>query len=454
MNITKECQKLEIAEEFIKLQGEQNQALSTTKDAKQIRDIIDRYSKEWNKFIEKYPDVLLNFSNHQFNTEINCSNWNIPKCEFYNVIFNGEVNFCETNFSGEVRFTGSKFMSKCSFKKAIFLKRAFFCKTTFNCIAKFGKSNFFIEAKFRAVVFKEMVSFNGTNFENGFRFEDVIFEGDVGFFSAKGDDKSIKNFFYVKFCGETRFISNKKRKLDEIKIFNIEITDSVFKDRVWFGGYNFTIKLRRSEFEKAVYFDGWGGRIDKIDLRRTVFCNIVIFDIPFKSFPDFSQTIFYKLPLINETWSRIIKSEVKEKEEPQFRFFKDHFLQHNDHQKELEYFELEMIAKERSLPFFQKIPYYVYNITSSYGNSIIRPLWWLMVSFISFGRIFSENFSIKNPYFASFTRTIFPVIQADKVFLLDDYEKIASGVLISQTIINSILLFLLLLGIRNKFKIK
>jgi hypothetical protein len=216
--------------------------------------------------------------------------------------------------------------------------------------------------------------------------------------------------------------------------------------------------LDRSEFEKTIYFEESrktnipGGNIGKINLNRTVFYNLAVFDITFLNIPDFSRAAFFKQPIIREKWN--LTGQISKENESTFRFLKDYFLKQNNHQKELEYFNYEMVAKEKSLPLFQKIPYHLYDIISNYGNSVIRPLWWLLVSFVSFGRIFSENFCIKSPYFASFMRMVFPIIQADKVFLLNDLEKISNGVLLSQSIINSILLFLLLLGIRNKFKIK
>ena len=87
-------------------------------------------------------------------------------------------------------------------------------------------------------------------------------------------------------------------------------------------------------------------------------------------------------------------------------------------------------------------------------NSVIKPACLLFVSWISFGFFSKKYFFIQNPYLASFAKTFFPLIQEDKVFLINDLKNLPPYLLITQSSINLILLFLLFLGLRNRFKIK
>ena len=85
--------------------------------------------------------------------------------------------------------------------------------------------------------------------------------------------------------------------------------------------------------------------------------------------PDFFQARFFNNPLITkyDKWTSIKYNKIAKEDERKFRFLKNYSAEQNDHQKELEYFELEMTAKAKGLKWFEKIIDWLYAKTSNYA---------------------------------------------------------------------------------------
>jgi len=165
-----------------------------------------------------------------------------------------------------------------------------------------------------------------------------------------------------------------------------------------------------------------------------------------------------------------------------FRKLKSMALAANDHEKDGEFFAGEMLAKRgfETTTFFGLLFNTIYWWLSDFGQSFVRPLLWLGVSFFSFAGLclylirdaltltdrlwFAVDFSFRNmlPLFGSLFR--FASAPKDHVsWYQKTYDRLATagvdidlliGLGIAQSLFGTVLLFLLLLALRNKFRLK
>lgn len=165
-----------------------------------------------------------------------------------------------------------------------------------------------------------------------------------------------------------------------------------------------------------------------------------------------------------------------------FRKLKAMALAANDHEKDGEFFAGEMLAKRgtETTGFFGLLFNTIYWWLSDFGQSFVLPLLWLGVSFLSFAAAclylirgaltwtdrlwFAADYSFRNmlPLFGSLFR--FAPAPKDHVsWYQKTYEKLATGGVdidrlislgIAQSLIGTVLLFLFLLALRNKFRLK
>ena len=170
------------------------------------------------------------------------------------------------------------------------------------------------------------------------------------------------------------------------------------------------------------------------------------------------------------------------KEVAKYRKLKSMALAANDHEKDGEFFAGEMLAKRgtETRTFFGLLFNSLYWWLSDFGQSYVRPLVWLGISFLAFAAAcltlirdtltltdrlwFAADFSFRNmlPLFGSLFR--FAAAPKDHVsWYQKTYEKLATAGVdidrlinfgIAQNLIGTVLLFLFLLALRNKFRLK
>lgn len=165
-----------------------------------------------------------------------------------------------------------------------------------------------------------------------------------------------------------------------------------------------------------------------------------------------------------------------------FRKLKSMALAANDHEKDGEFFAGEMLAKRgtETRTFFGLLFNSLYWWLSDFGQSFVRPLLWLGGSFVAFAGLclylirdtltpddrlwFAVDFSFRNmlPLFGSLFR--FAAAPKDHVsWYQKTYEELATAGVdidrlislgIAQNLIGTVLLFLFLLALRNKYRLK
>lgn len=502
-NINSES-NLEVKNYFFSLQKEQWNDIKNPENAHLMEyHVAEKYVAKWNTFIAKYPNSVLYFSGFQFNFKIICTGWNMPHCHFHGITFGGGVAF-DAVFKGAALFSAIILSSGSgnAFSEAIFEEEVCFLDIRFVVAANFDKALFHKNAYFSKPIFEKSVSFFDLKFKEKVKFQSAHFQESVLFEIFEKSDEMI--FSGGEFLKDVRFHGSNKDGC------SISATQASFKDKTWFSGSFRRIDLRSSEFDKETYFeesfrkkyyDSLGSSeaeeakksgmaifpesINEVSFARTIFRSIVFFSISFIKLPDFSRAVFQEVPKIDEELLPKLenKKEIKTGDENKFRFLKDYFLKQNNHQKEMKYFELEMIAKEKGSYGFKKVLYFLYSTIGSYGNSMAKPFYFLILS----GIIFSFNFVSSIKFFSlsacfssridavnalivrnsemidqigtaltiSFTRTIFPLVGLDYLTSSKSNFYVSHPfLLVVQSIISLVLLFLVGLGIKNEFKIK
>ena len=165
-----------------------------------------------------------------------------------------------------------------------------------------------------------------------------------------------------------------------------------------------------------------------------------------------------------------------------YRKLKAMALAANDHEKDGEFFAYEMLAKRgvETITFTGLLFNSLYHQLSNFGQSYIRPLGWFIVSFIGFATLYytmiaSKYDAVKSVSFAllySFRNAIpFMGAIANVAPAPADHTSAFSSLFASiknagvsidtlivlsifQNLIGGVLLFLLLLALRNKFRLK
>jgi hypothetical protein len=225
--------------------------------------------------------------------------------------------------------------------------------------------------------------------------------------------------------------------------------------------------------------------VKEIEFDWAIFRDVLVIKIGgFTSAPNFPEANFIdskKLSLNAESWEKngkIDSNNIVMEDELKFRFLKKYFAEQGNHFKEQQYFSYEMMAREKKLKIEKGREWWLFKIyknLSNFGMSVGLPFGWLCVSLsvffivnLLFGCDINSSFTNSvvrtlNPlakfeceatnFFNYFLSNYFSDITqlATRPMKISNPMKIVSAF---QSIINAALIFLFILGLRNKFKIK
>ena len=344
---------------------------------------------------------------------------------------------------------------------------------SFPCVASFSGAVFKdTTVNFHRAVFKESVSFNGAKFINtpACFFGMTIQKGDFYFTYVHVENRVI-NFFKAQFLGDIAEFDFMVLKKAGFSANEVKVTGHLF--------------IKNTRFPCVANFRrlSVGGACD---LSKNTFNKV----------PDFTSSIFDRPPDVSgvdvlafkgvnilELWSWPCWKSDKD-EGTKFRKLKAMALAANDHEKDGEFFAYEMLAKRghdaANKGRFALFINWVYFILSNYGQSYRRPLFFSGISYCGFTFCYAlkartllevaESFDFALGY--SF-RNVFPFLgslfgavfhpKEHKSRFEEIFEKLAPQrelvdwlvtVGFVQNAIGAVLLFLLLLGLRNKFRLK
>ncbi|MBL4800768.1 MAG: pentapeptide repeat-containing protein [Emcibacter sp.] len=379
--------------------------------------------------------------------------------ELIGVEFRNLVDFNHYIFPRYASFSNSEFHTSVSFRKACFLKKTGFSEVICHGNIGFQEATFKEEPLFFEATFKDNVEFSGAkflknvsfrdaSFFGGGHFEKIVFSGTADF-SRKVDDEDVK--------------------FSKGGFFN----DAIFMERANFRNVIFSkwaefsrVKFHKQTFFQAVTFQG-----------EVKFCDSV-----FKSTTDFTKAVFAKAPEFHgceiyvdtiwpesnpndEVWPTEYASEeeakVAERAWATLKLLMNKVMRH---EHELTFFALELQARAEHKG--KTLSYRLYESLSDFGQGVSRPAFILLMMSFAFLVLYMGIFifttgttqeSWETTYWGKAILTSFvssfPFVGLQKYIYggVSGCIVVLSGV---QTILSTILLFLIGLGIRNKYRIK
>ncbi len=408
----------------------------------------------------------LQFSNStqeitEYTSDLSSSNDNSKHLTLYCIKL---VNFSGYIFPGFCNFSKSRFNCNVSFRRASFLREAWYEKTSFNNKVWFENINFSDNACFNETSFKEEAFFYKT-----------LFSENVWCKKATFHNKT--SFYKIKVSGNARF------------------KNTIFLELVSFDGASFegTANYENVHFNKNASFveTTFGGPVSLLGthfLSEAFFFGVNTergFDTASANFknnvPNFIQANFkksprldhIKVPIIGFWKSLITLPDIKNI--GRFRILRGLAIDAHDYERERLFFKGEMRAKRGTEEwFYWNISWWFsvfYDFFSDFGKSVWRPfLAWVTlipifawIYFLTATQKPCAEYLGNALYLAAQNALIFFAANRKKE-LSDAYECFYSdgnklpewlGLIgLGNTLLSAIFLFLMLLGVRNLFKIK
>lgn len=406
---------------------------------------------------------------------------------FDGVKFYGNVNFSNVDFVEDVSFKGSDFSLKIDmyryyrtlFEKVQFQGSANFNEVTFNQNAVFRSSEFSKDVYFSNSTFMEAVSFFRSKFSGYVDFNYSTFQE-----ATTGNNDDLLNQIVF-----TKTIFSEGVSFVEAKIHRgLDFNESIIDEDISFRAAKIysSLNMRGTIVKQSIYLSSasFEGEVD-FDYVET---NSIILDYcKFKKIPDFTKTEIKNPPSLSQVEIPVFFDKnintVK-----QYRKLKTMAIDAHDHQKELEFFYHESRAlRGVEMSGLKLWPSYLYEWSSKFGQSISRPFIAIILLWF-FGGLITASLLKLNPVAtgSSVTSIECPDFQKNNIALIKYSMMYSSNQTIPlltpnakekqdvsyclfqhnippvkhkliatfQQVCGLGLLFLLGLGIRNRFRIK
>ncbi len=328
------------------------------------------------------------------------------------------------------KFSKNYFSKPVSFKKYAFVKRACFHEATFSRKSDFREAVFSGYANFSEASFCEDVGFHKTIFSQHACFCKATFNGNTDFYKAKYYGNA--NFPSAIFNGSVDF---------HYVVFN---GFTLFEDATFGGAANFSSAVFNSKtvFDKAKFLK---------------------FVPTFHAAELYDHTTFTLLPNFRDNWPPLQGEDVMPAAEQKraynrLRLFMNKSLQIDEEQ----FFHRQEMRCKQALATtkLDKFVLWAYANFSDFGWDVRRPTYYLFLLFLTgwipmLGNLVrtSKDFSIVFSSAGWSISNIFPFFGFRRLFSseLSNWYDVLAGV---QTVSGFILLFLLGLGLRNRFRLR
>ena len=287
---------------------------------------------------------------------------------FFNTSFEQYTSFYNAKFKKDVWFVESNFKSKTRFNNGNLQGNAWFNNVKFEQEVSFCNARFKQEASFYNARFEQDVSFIESSFTAVARFNDALFGGNVWFKEATF--QRVSSFYQTTFSGVAWFSSAR---------FNGDVSFATanFSRQVDFSGSTFgdSANFLETRFQGDVNFSAIQSR-SKFTIDSAVFEWGV---------PDFVQANFTESPRLDHIENSQDLWHVSKKNDPnqeaRWRALRRLALQSQDHIREQSFYGREIQARRGTTDRVLQASYWFgicYQIFSNFGQSITRPLcWWL-----------------------------------------------------------------------------
>ncbi len=354
--------------------------------------------------------------------------------KFSHAQFGDWAIFRHAQFSLGADFTHAKFGDWASFVDTLLSNGASFDHARFGFRPSFDHARFEDVSHFDHARFGRFAHFDDAQFGKEISFEHAQFQGD-SFFSAP-DMKQDKTVYGLSF---------KSAQFHGIADFS----DKAFPKITSFAG---------AHFHALAKFQGCTFHQD------TSFADAV-FEIPNK-----------KLGLLKDFWlSRAGKVDTElDGYQRAFQTLRLHMESLKQYGQEMKFAKLEMQARERRFgakdtPFWVRALSRAYGLFADYGQSAVRPLFWLGALFAftacAYGQIAGDDATLDGAVGTAFQSSLPPVSYAISQFYADNTDILFQNalyehpfltrlVMVSHGVISLALVFFLLLALKRRFQIR
>jgi hypothetical protein len=300
----------------------------------------------------------------------------------------------------------------------------------------------------------------------GINFSGFVFPGDVSFKGATFE--GVTNFEYANFEDRADFEGAMLKDLADFEgaIFKGEANfrGATFEDLANFEGATFEVEavFKGATFESGAHFEG------------ATFEAFAIFNnATFKDRTIFTGATFQIAPLFHnadihhdtsfsfgEDFFRQFPDIKSNEAERAYRTLKLAMNKYQAHMEEVGFLKLELKAQAYKEKWYRKWPYGAYGLFSDYGQGILRPvIWWAGLGLAMFALYFSILGNPGEAVIVTIAQAM-PLIGIEKEAMEALFPPDGNAPLWFQItraahmLASSALIFLALLALRNRFKIK
>jgi hypothetical protein len=412
------------------------------------------------------PKDPIKFEDTNFESDIRFSNYIFSDVDFSRSVFNGLANFRESHLIGYSEFSRAEFGTRAIFGGATFAGDVNFRNAKFYFDGEFRRTVFSGDADFGFAIFLKRALFANASFEDNADFRRVDIHGSSDFnltkFSAKADFE--RTFFggYINF-NEAKLLGafNFSRVLckENINFYRTEFSMGAQFDKSVFSGHadfsntsftGFTI-LRNATFHQEVNFTN-------SELKApTDFtgCNFGTYPPQFPGAKLHEGTVWRKVswprPPTNPDNAGVFTDAYE-----RLKLEMDRLKKHED---ELMFFAKELECRRVAAGQLWGLHIGTYGILCNYGRSFMIPVGWLLalivIGAVQFWPVLGWDCFLSLG--VSTANVLGPfglrkeLVDPEALKGLSRWFQVLTG---AQMVLGPVLLFLIGLGLRNRFRMK
>lgn len=422
----------------------------------------------------------------------------LPAVTFKGSVFVGNASFLWATFTGNATFEGATFTEEARFLCATFAEGADFWKTTFADEADFQLTTFtgwgrFVRATFTGeagfwqtkfagpawfgkAVFVGVANFGQATFAGEANFEEAMFTGEAYFWKATFTSEA--NFEQATFADEAWFRQTTFTGPAYFRqaIFTGKATfeQTEFGGQVNFGWTDFrqVANFHAARFGKTVSFRGseWGAVPDFIGTAWKD--GVAVADFEQLQTGLITGTLDWRNPSTSDPDSDSAPAPITDSAPApitdRLQALRKMARDADDRPRELDYFALELQARYQGKglgALAKRCLVSLYRRLSDYGRGIGRPLWWLVgwwgLFALFYGVLADGGLSVWREALLLSLVNALPTLGAGSTAressleaLYDcDVPSLVHGIAVIEGVIGLILLFLIALGLRNRFRL-
>lgn len=352
---------------------------------------------------------------------------------FFEAKFDGQAVFSNSEFRRSVCFIGATFADSVMFYGAKFAKRADFGQSSFLKTLDCDRVTFLGGADFEKTVFSGSANFEGTKFSKNAAFNGVIFLASANFNDAIFLGKA--QFQCSQFREDVRFSASRREENSSGVVFSeVSFKRSLFAGRARFVNRRF---LDTSDFREAI----------------------------FTVAPEFYSCALHQDTDFDGAQFRDTKSTKEVNAAQAYRTLKlaMESVRSRDDQARFYALEQRSLRARKDTPRAVKVVSWLYETTTDYGRSFLRPVGWLIITFAVFATAYllalardggtTIMLAEAEPVVRFTLRQVFRPFEAFSIRQTDPTVPLGLAIWGAvHSLLNFSLLALFLLAVRRRFK--